>query len=46
MNVMFQVKDESLDDVEQKLRDALVATREFIEAVKSDQAAKPSHGIH
>jgi 3-deoxy-D-arabino-heptulosonate 7-phosphate (DAHP) synthase len=46
MNVMFQAKDKSLDDVEQKLHDASVAAREFIEAVKSDHATKPSHGIH
>ena len=46
MNIMFQAKDESLDDAEQKLHDASVAVREFIEAAKSDHATKPSRGIH
>ena len=32
MNVMFQAKDESLDDVEQALRAASTVAKDFIEA--------------
>ena len=40
MNVMFQAKDESLDDLEQALHGASAAAREFIEAAKNDVAAR------
>ena len=40
MNVLFQAKDESPDDLEQALHGAAAAAREFIEAAKKDVAAR------
>ena len=44
MNVLFQAKDETLQDLEEALRAASAATKEVIEAAASD-AAKGSGGV-
>ena len=40
MNVLFQAKDESVDDLEEALRAASAAVKEFIEAAKNNSALK------
>ena len=45
MNVLFQAKDESVDDLEEALRAASAAVKEFIKAAKNNSALKRRDGM-